>query len=152
MVNSWKGYMAQLRLFNLRVGEFIEASNVLTRGLGGCWGAAGFLTFAECDKLEGSWRHVFNQKYSRVRGTPRFELYGSRRTCSKVHLFEVTTAALWRTATRALGERLHSDLCHVSHCALALAMYTWGCRTNPSRWNFKHIMAALEQSLATQEA
>ena len=134
---SWRGYMAQLRQFKeLRSGEFIEASNIITRGLGGSWGAAAYLPFRICERMEASWRQVYNGLYHRARGTPRLTLYGgSAGRKPKIHMFEVTSAALWRTASRLLSGTEDTEARAMIRSILALACYRWGCREDPANWD-----------------
>ena len=64
MLQTWKGFVAQLKTFRLWPGEFMETANILTRGLGGSWGASSYSSRKSCEVLEARFRAVYNVKFS----------------------------------------------------------------------------------------
>ena len=145
MIRAWQGYIAQMRSFDLRPGEFMELGNILTRGLGGSWGASGFMPWKPCEQLEARFWAVYNLKFQRVWNTPRLSLYGMSKGRPKVHFFEVGAQALWRTATRAMAAAERCELRDTVRAAFAEALHSWGCRVDPAKWDGRHVAEALQR-------
>ena len=175
---SWRRYVADMRRFRLRRADFVEASNIVTRGLAGAWGAAGgYMSFDQCEVLEAAWRGVYNGKYSRCASTPRLTLYAPCSTApvghgdnhssdprreaeeralhvprhTKLHFFVDQMRAIWTTAERAMRQREDTSLRAAVRADFALALYEWGCRTDPAAWSAGHIQGALQTWLDKED-
>ena len=69
--------------------QFMLVSEAILAGLAGFYCQDMYLTFAEADALEASWRRALNRVARRARDTPRAELYagGEVRDGTRRHLY-----------------------------------------------------------------
>jgi ribonuclease HI len=130
--------------------QALIVSDALVGGLACFYLAGMYITMGEAEKMEASWRAVFNNRTRRARDTPRATLYADTWTAGRTrrHMYAHGLAAVYTAVASALADS--EDLEHraAARAGLDLAMYRMGCRQDPRTWDFTALRSELEASLA----
>ena len=131
--------------------EFVMVSDVLIGGGGGYSLASSYISWEQAEQIEAAWRRIYSWKFNRELTRPRAELYRQGRAGGKdegrIHLWCRGLAALKATVDRTLIRDRDTPVGEAVRKAVAVAMQAWGCRVEPRRWQWKHLMMQLEDSL-----
>lgn len=119
----------------------MSISNVLLGGMAGAFLQTSHATFEELEEIERMWRRTFCKFARRDFSAPIGELYGSSEGWEKgrSHLYCFGMASLYATVEKTMADRDASPAREAVRSAVALAMYSWGCRSDPGRWSWDHL-------------
>ena len=150
-VQAIKGAISRVRAMHCSATrrQLMVVSSALIGGLAECYLQDTYLTFDECDALEAAWRNVINRKLKRARDTPRAELYADRWEAGRTrrHLYSHWMIACYTAVGNAMADAHDVEHRALTRSGVALAFHRWGCRTDPSTWDFSHLKGSLQLAL-----
>ena len=145
------------RLSRLRkptLEEFMVCSEGLLGSLGGFYFQTVYFPLEETDKIEASWRRIFNRKFGRDPSSARIELYeqaqagpDGKKGVARVHLAAQAMASLVTAVSRAMADVPPTSQRSTARSMVALSMERLGCSQDPNWWDCSHVTAALEEKL-----
>lgn len=139
----------KLRRRHTSIDQFMCISNVLLGGLAGAYLQSAYASFDETEGIEKSWRNAFCRFSKRDFRDPVAELYAPAPgwTKGRTHIYCVGSAALFAAVEKAMADRAPSPARAAVRSMVALALYSWGCRSNPCRWVWRHLEEELRSTL-----
>ena len=161
-VESWKHVKAKLlvalaRIRRLRqpsVGEFIGVSNALIGGIAGYYLQTLYITFEQAEEIESRWRTIYRQKFGGTHeealSKPRaffYQMRGAKGAARRQHLWGVGLTAIVSSFNSAMADVEDTSQRASARSTVALAMESWGCRSNPGTWSWAHLATKLEEVL-----
>ena len=143
--------LAKLRKFSAKqfsMDEFVLVSDAYLGGLGEYYLRTLYIPKEELDKVEAAWRRIYNSKCDRMRSSPRTQLYGSGAAGrGRRHLWETQMTALFDSMTTAMSDTHESAQSMAARSAVARAAAEWGCVGDPLKWQYSHLLDAMEKHL-----
>ena len=139
------------RMYKPTLEEFSLVSNALLCGLAEFHGQTQYVGDELAEEIERAWRRIYNAKFKRRRNTPRAELYRwmGHGTTVRRHVGAVANAALFTTLSRAAADAHDTQQRRATRSAIALAMYRWGCRCDPLKWDWSHLRGSIETAMGS---
>ena len=129
-------------------------SEGLLGSLGGFYFQTVYFPLEETDKIEASWRRIFNRKFGRDPSSARIELYeqaqagpDGKKGVARVHLAAQAMASLVTAVSRAMADVPPTSQRSTARSMVALSMERLGCSQDPNWWDCSHVTAALEEKL-----
>ena len=151
LLKKFEAALARLRRFNAHLypaEDFVLVSEALLGGLAGYYLRSLYITRAQAEVVECKWRAIYNFKYGRATSAPRATLYGGSGTGrARLGLWGVGLAALFDSMYTALADAHDSSQSRAVASALARAASTWGCRQDPTTWQYSHLLEEMENWL-----
>ena len=144
------------RLYKPSQNEFMMVSDALLGGLAGYYCQSTYITFEQAEEIERAWRNIFRWKFKEefadAQSKPRIYYYQARGKgrYQRRHLWAVALSAVTSCVNKAMADVTDTAQRAAARSAVALAMERWGCRTAPSKWDWQHLVPALEASLRRQ--
>lgn len=120
----------KLRRKSTSMQQFMSISNVLLGGLASVYLQATPVSFDETEEIERAWRKVFCRFAKRDSQPPISELYASAAGWNKgrTHIYSVGSAALFSAVEKAMADPVASPAREAVRSAVALSLFSWGCR------------------------
>ena len=131
-------------------------SDALLGGLAGYYCQSTYITFEQAEEVERAWRNIFRWKFKEefadAQSKPRIYYYQARgkERYQRRHLWAVALSAVTACVNKAMADVHDTAQRAAARSAVALAMERWGCRSPPARWDWQHLVPALEASLRHQ--
>ena len=135
--------------------EFIQVSNALLNGLAGYYLQSFYITFEQAEVIERQWRAIYRKKFGGTfeedQSKPRVLFYmpkGDAKT-TRMHIWAAGLTALAVNYGEAASDPEDTSQRAAVRSSVAEALHTWGCREDPSGWEWTHLGDALESTLRT---
>lgn len=155
---KFEGALRRLRKLrvpkHVSLDEFVEVSNMLMGGIANYYLQSVYITWAQAEFIERKWRAIYNRNAARCRSAPRAQLYtpvravgGYKGVSGRQHIYALGLSAVYAAFSKALGDVEDTTQRAGTRSALALAMETWGCRSNPLQWCWDDAANEIERFL-----
>ena len=133
-----------------RASDLCTVADGMLGGLAGFYCATEYLTWENAERIERAFTGAYNTVTKRSRNSIRAELYvedGAQLRKPRTHIWGVALASLASTFGQALADVHNTTQRAAARSALALALHQWGCRSDPSTWDWGHLKDALFERL-----
>ena len=165
---AWKALVRKFdaaigRLKRLRqptVQEFMMVSDALLGGLAGYYLQTVYISWQQAEVVERKWRRLFRAKFGKRLGitqsTPRayyydeaghFERAHGKAGRTRQHIYAIGLSSLAACVGNAIADVSDTPQRTAARSMVACAMERWGCRQDPARWDWRHVVEAVETKL-----